>query len=254
MKVFILNRNYLSWPNKMAIKLTTDGHEVIFIDCGSNYAPLLDYYDSCEFKVIRISNKLGNRSPWDAGIVTTLNEPYVVTDPDFDLTTVPNDWAEVLLEGFQQFPDKNKFGLSLEEKEVPPENPAWIEDRFNQYPDGLPMTWGCGLPNNWYNYPCDTTFALQRPHTPGEIGGVRKGRPYTATHLPWHITLDPTSKPGARAVLCDDEIAYYFLTCENSSMTWGRMERYGMITEYLRRKGETKESLIQRYYRKGIDA
>lgn len=253
MKVFILNRNYLTWPVRMAEKLASENHEVIFIDCGSNYAPLLEFYCVSEFQVIMLSNKLGNRSPWDAGIVTALNEPYVVTDPDFDLTPIPADWAEVLLEGFQQFPDKNKFGLSLDERGVPPENPAWIEDRFKDYPDGLPMTWGCGLPNNWYNYPCDTTFALQRPHTPGEIGGIRKGRPYTAVHLPWHITLEPSSRPDARVEICNDEIAYYFLTCENSSMTWGRMVRYQMIEQYLAKTGQTKESLISRYYRKGVE-
>lgn len=237
----------------MALKLAEDGHEVIFIDCGSNYAPLLDYYETCGFQVIRRSNALGNSTPWAAGIVTTLDEPYVVTDPDFDLTTVPKDWAEVLLEGFKEFPQYNKFGLSLEELEVPSENPAWIEDQFYKYPEGLPMTWGCKLPNNWYQYACDTTFAVQKPHTPGEIGGIRKGRPYTATHLPWHITLDPTTRPGARSVLCDDEIAYYFLTCENSSHTWGRMVRDGMIERYLQRKDETKETLIARYYRKGVE-
>ncbi len=112
---------------------------------------------------------------------------------------------------------------------------------------GTKWTWGNKLPNNWLGYPCDTSFAVQKPHTIGEIGGIRKGRPYTGMHMPWHITLEPSAKPEAKWVLMDDEIAYYFLTCENSSHTWGRMVKYGMVEEYLKRKGETKESLIQKY-------
>lgn len=248
MKIFVTNRNYLTWPRNMAAKFAAEGHEVTFIDNGSTYTPLLDYYSTCGLNVIRLDNSLGNRAPWAAEIVTKLDEPYVASDPDYDLSMVPSDWDQVLLEGFKEFPHLNKFGLSWEEYYVPPENPAWIEDQFCKYwPQDLPMTWGNKLPNNWLGYPCDTSFAVQRPHTIGEIGGIRKGRPYTGMHMPWHITLEPSAKPEAKWVLMDDEIAYYFLTCENSSHTWGRMVRYGMVEEYLKRKGETKEALIQKY-------
>ncbi len=224
----------------MAEKFVNENHEVIFIDNGSTYEPLLDYYDKCGLQVIRLAN-IGNRAAWDAGIVTTLDEPFVVTDPDYDLSMVPSDWDKVLLEGFQQFPQYNKFGLSWDESQVPSENPAWIMDNFCNYPDGLPMTWGCQIGNNWYGYPCDSSFAVQRPHTSAEIGGIRKGRPYTGIHLPWHITLEPSIKPGARWVLFDDEIEYYFDHCENSSFTWARMLESGMLAEYKRRKGGLSE-------------
>lgn len=232
----------------MAAKLANENHEVTFIDNASTYVPLLDWYSTCGLKVIRLSN-MGGHAAWAANIVTNLDEPFVVSDPDYDLSAVPSDWDQVLLEGLKQFPQYNKFGFSWDESKVPPENPAWIEDNFRNYPNGLPATWGdqIKLPNNWYGYANDSSFALQRPHSPDEIGGIRKGRPYTGTHLPWHITLEPSIDLTKRYVLCDDEIAYYFLTCEHSSFTWGRFVKYGIIEEYLRRNNITKEALITKY-------
>lgn len=235
MQIYINNRNYVTWPKGMAEKLSNEGHEVIFVDNGSTYEPLLDFYSTCPYKVIRLAN-CGCNAPFTQGIVTNLKEPFVVTDPDYDLSMIPSDWDQVLLEGFNQFPDQPKFGLSWDEYQVPPENPAWIADNFCSYwPNGLPSTWGHFLPNNWYNYPCDTSFALHRPGIPNGINGIRKGRPYTGIHLPWHIVLEPSAKPEARSVLFDDEIEYYFDHCENSSMTWGRI--LPMLAEYKKRKG-----------------
>lgn len=218
----------------MASLLSEQGHEIIFIDNGSTYEPLLDYYDKCNLQVIRLKN-IGNRAAWDAGIVTNLDEYYVSTDPDYDLSMVPSDWPEVLMEGFKQYPQYHKFGLSWDESQVPPENPAWIADEMYKYPQGHPLTWSSALPNNWYNYPCDSSFAIHKPHVPFDIGGIRKGRPYTGVHLPWHITLEPSKNPNARYVLMDEEIYYYFTHCENSSFTWARMWEFGMLTEYEKR-------------------
>jgi hypothetical protein len=233
MKIYINNRNYLTWPKGMAEKLSNDGHEIIFIDNGSTYEPLLDYYSTCGYEVIRLEN-VGNIAAWVKGIVTDLKEPYVVTDPDYDLSDIPSDWAEVLLSGFEEFPHIDKFGFSWEEKTVPQENPAWLADQFNLHPEGLPMTWGNKLPNNWLGYPNDTSFAVYRPGIPFQISGIRKGRPYTGIHLPWHLTLDPSADPTKRYVLFDDEIEYYWDHVEHSSCSAPRLAP--MLAEYKRRK------------------
>lgn len=235
MRIYINNRNYVSWPKAMAEKFANENHEITFIDNGSTYEPLLDYYNKCDFKVIRLAN-LGNRAAWDANIVTDLDEYFVVTDPDYDLSMIPNDWPEVLMEGFKQYPQHHKFGLSWDESQVPPENPAWIDDEMYKYPEGNPVAWAnVKMAGNWYGYPNDSSFAIQRPHTPAHIGGIRKGRPYTGVHLPWHIVLEESKTPGKRSVIFDDEIYYYFTHCEHSSFTWARLWNSGMITEYERR-------------------
>jgi len=235
MKIFINNRNYVTWPSKMAEKFANEGHEVIFIDNASTYEPLLEWYLSCDYQIIRLPN-LGNTAAWTGNIVTSLNEHYVLTDPDYDLSMIPSDWPEVLMEGFSLFPHITKIGLSWEEHRVPPENPAWLADQFNLYPEGLAMTWGNKLRNNFFGYPCDTSFAIYKPLVPFTISGIRKGKPYTGVHLPWHITLDPTTHPGKMSVPFTDEIEYYFDNVQNSSCTLGRIQP--MLAEYKRRKRE----------------
>ena len=235
MKIFINNRNWLTWPSGMAKKFAEEGHEVIFIDNASTYEPLLDYYSTCGHQVLRMPN-YGNVCAWTANIVTGLDEFYVVTDPDYDLSEVPHDWEPVLMDGFRQFPHLNKMGISWDESRVPPENPAFYIDNMYLYPQGNPIAWGNILPNNWYNYANDTSFAIYRPHRPFRIDGIRKGRPYTGMHMPWHIVLEdkPSSRPGAIIVPFNDEIEYYFDHVENSSFTAGRLA--GMLADYKKRK------------------
>lgn len=249
MRIFINNRNYLTWPKAMAEKFVGEGHEVIFIDNNSTYIPLLDYYETCGVQVVKLGKNMGGHAIWAAGIAQEQKEPFVNSDADYDLSTIPSDWDKVLLEGFEQFPHVTKFGFSWDESKVPPENPAWIEDNFVNHPNGLPQLWGpqVQLPNNWYNYANDSSFALQRPNTPDDITGIRKGRPYTGTHMPWHITLEPSKDPNKRYYLWDDEIAYYFLTCEHSSFTWGRMVKYDVINQYLALHNKTKEWILAEY-------
>ena len=222
----------------MAELFANQNHEVIFVDNESTYQPLLDWYDGCKFQVIRCPN-LGKTATWKMGLVNELNEPYVVTDPDYDLSMIPEDWPEVLIEGLKEFTNVNKVGLSWDESKVPPENPAWIADEFYKYPNGTQYAWGHPLPNNFFHRACDTSFAVYRPRTPFKIEGIRKGRPYTGIHLPWHIVLEESKTEGKLSVIFDDEILYYFENCKGvqeggSSYTKGRMKE--MIYEYKKRR------------------
>ena len=235
MKIFISNRDYVTWPSAMAEKLANEGHEVIFIDSASTWEPLLDWYETCPYKVVKQEN-LGPRSIWGNGCLDGVNEPFVLTDADYDLSMIPSDWDKVLLEGLSRFPHMSKVGFSWEEHRVPQENPAWVLDNFCNHPNGLPMTWGNKLPNNFLGYACDTSFAVYRPGRPFVIDGVRKGRPYTGVHLPWHVVLDPPADPTKFGVIMDDEIAYYFKNCGGLSFTKARLA--GMVEEYYRRKDE----------------
>jgi hypothetical protein len=221
----------------MAELLAGQGHEVIFIDNASTYEPLLDYYSKTEFQIIRLTGNHGNVAAWTQGIVTTLDEPYIVSDPDFDLSMIPADWPQVLMAGFQEHPGQVKYCFSWDESQVPPENPAWILDEMYKYPEGHPATWGRGMAHNWYNYPGDTCFAIYPPHVPFYIGGIRKGRPYTGVHLPWHLTIEPSKDTSKRHILMDDEHYYYFTHCENSSFTWARVIETGMLAEYEKKNG-----------------
>jgi hypothetical protein len=221
----------------MAEKLANEGHEVIFFDCASTWEPLMDWYETCPYEVIRAKNT-GTSGLWNMRIVTELKEPFVTTDPDYDLSEIPSDWDEALVEGLARFPEHNKIGFSWDESRVPQENPAWVLDKMNKYPQGNPAAWGRKLPNNFYKYPCDTSFAVYRPGVALGIYGIRKGRPYTGIHLPWHILLEPSADSTKLSVIMDDEIAYYFSHAE-FGMTKGRLIK--MVAEYYKRNPDAKK-------------
>lgn len=245
MKIFVANRNYVTWPRAMAEKFTGEGHEVIFLDNGSTYIPLLDWYKTCGLQVIRLGNN-GGHALWTTDIINDLHEPFITSDPDYDLSMIPSDWDRVLLEGLREFPHVNKFGFTWEEHRVPQENPAYIEDEMYKYSEPNNPRYP-KYPNGWVAAANDSSFALQRPHSPDAITGIRKDFPYTGVHMPWHITLEPSADPTKMYYLWDDEIAYYFLTCEHSSCTWGRMVKYDVMNKYLQLHNKTKEWLLNEY-------
>lgn len=230
MKIFINNRDYLAWTRNMAEHLANQNHEVIIIDNGSTYEPLLNWYDNCSFTVHRLVN-FGKEAFWKSGIQKDVNEFCVLTDSDLDISMVPSDWEEVLMEGFSRYPHINKCGLSFEENTVPQENPAYTLDRM---PNSV--AWRERIAGGFWKYPIDTSFAILRPNVAFGISGIRKDRPYTGLHLPWHIVLEPSADPTKLSILFDDEILYYFEHVENSSFTHSRLQ--DMIKEYKRRTGK----------------
>lgn len=241
MKIFINNRDYVTWPSAMAEFLANQGHEVIFIDNASTWEPLLDWYESCSFEVRRQEN-IGPRAT-QGKLMKTETEHYVMTDPDYDLSMVPDDWPEALLEGFARWPTLAKCGLSFDMSGVPQENYAY-EHVQNLCPkdnpeQGLMVTWGTVHPNgDFMNYPVDTSFAIYKPGVPFVIGGNMRTRPYTGLHLPFHCVLEPSADPTKLSIIIDDEIAYYHKNATSLSSSSSGVNLAPIIEEYYRRKNE----------------
>lgn len=238
MKIFINNRDYVTWPSAMAELLANQGHEVIFLDNASTWEPLLDWYETCPFEIRRQTNIGPQRSHRQTCMKET--EPYVLTDPDNDLSMVPEDWPEALLEGLARFPGLPKCGLSFDMSRVPQENYAYEHVQRlcpKDNPEkGLMVTWGGMHPEgDFMNYPVDTSFAVYKPKIPFSIGGLMKARPYTGLHLPFHLVLEPSADPTKLSVIIDDETAYYHKNATSPSST--RVHLAPVIEEYYRRKG-----------------
>ena len=70
----------------MAEILSNQGHEVIFLDNESTWEPLLDWYESCPFEIRRKKN-VGPRAH-HAELRQTEKEPYVLTDPDYQVQII----------------------------------------------------------------------------------------------------------------------------------------------------------------------
>jgi hypothetical protein len=236
MRVYINNRNYLTWTRQSAEWFARQGHEVILIDNASDYEPLLDWYPRCGYQLYRLRDNLGKNAPWLAGIVRH-DDYYAVTDPDLSYEGIPEDWDRVCIDGFRHGAEL-KVGLSLDETRIPASNPAWILDEFWRYPQGdHPARWGDTLRVGRYlRYPIDTTLAVYRPGGSFGIGGWRTNRPYTARHLPWHLVLEPDPTSSAYQIPLTDEIFHYFTTASAVSESTPRMTQ--MLRAYAAKTGK----------------
>lgn len=179
--------NRLTWPKALCENLTEAGCEVILIDNGSTYQPLLDWYMTCPYKVHLLPNTYGHKSLWDSGIINQYNdEYYIVTDHDLDISEVPKDFVSVLMKGLE-FPDVIKCGLSLKLSDLPKnsytdEVIAW-EKKFWETPI---------IKDNYYYSDIDTTLAVysrertEKTTTETFFRALRAKEPYTARHMPWY--------------------------------------------------------------------
>jgi hypothetical protein len=221
--VFINNFNLLEWPRKMAAYLEQIPNlRIIFVDNNSNYPPLIDFYNNCPYEIVRLDRNMGYRAPWTSGAVDKYaGNYYIVTDPDLDLTSIPLDVIDVLMEGMNEF-DAFKCGLSLEINDIPESCPQRgnVIKRENQY-------WQRKANTRFFYAIVDTTFALYNkqsriPHNKLSLfspGQYRTDRPYTALHMPWYITDENM----------EEDYLYYLMTAEACS-TWGKFirRRYGI--------------------------
>ena len=102
-KAFIINFNRLLLPMKLADRLYDCGLEPIFIDNNSTYAPLLEYYKTCDYQVVHSKINYGHTVIWDLGLLDKLHvandEKFIITDSDLDISDIPSDFLMVLEAG-----------------------------------------------------------------------------------------------------------------------------------------------------------
>jgi len=193
--IYINNRNWLTSTREMAdFFAQVPRCEVIIVDNASTYEPLLDWYNQgCPYKVVRLPQNSGSHAPWTSGAVLPApvhrawfgSDYYVVTDPDLRFEGCPRDVLDVLVDGYEAYPEITKVGVSLEITDIPQdaisarEVVAWESQFWTNRRDG-----------RFFNAGVDTTFALYGVGIPCKGNCLRADRPYTARHLPWYFTLD----------------------------------------------------------------
>ena len=221
MNIYINNRNLLTWPKKMAEIFATQGHNVTIVDNNSSWPPLLDWYNKCPHKVARINNNdFGCGSPWWSNIITDISEHYVTCDADLGLEDVPSDWPDVCIEALEKY-NVPKIGLSLKDTDCPSQNPAYLIDQFDKFPKGNPDVW------KWYddkgkycNFPVDYHFNVwnknERPTNFATYPcGIRTNKPYTSSHLPWHLVMKKDKKEKSFQIEMTDEFCHYYLASKH---------------------------------------
>lgn len=202
MKCFIINFNRLTLSKNLADWVASCGIDVFFIDNNSTYEPLLEYYESCPYEVIKLSGNHGHMVFWNTGLYEKYckGERYILTDPDLDLSGIPKDFLHILEEGLDRYPEYPKCGFSLETLDLPDTEIGRSSKTYEQ------QYWNVPLDNMYYAAKIDTTFSLNKVsyHT---YNAIRTNRPYTAKHVPWYYTSVDE--------MTDDE-KNYFLTCSGT--------------------------------------
>jgi hypothetical protein len=207
MKVFIINYNRLTLMKNMADFLYEHGLDVYIIDNNSTYLPLLDYYKETKYNVLRMDKNYGYKVFWEQKLYNNLglNERYILTDSDLDLSQIPDNFLSILERGLDKYPQFGKCGFSLEINGLPNTEvgngaKSW-ETHF----------WESPLDEMYFKADIDTTFALYKVNY-HSLNGIRTNRPYTAKHVPWHYT-DYNS-------LSEDE--KYYLDTITTSTSWSK--------------------------------
>jgi hypothetical protein len=203
--VFINNFNLLTYTKSMIKYLENNNNlDIIIIDNASTYEPLLDYYNECPHKIIKLNKNMGAYAPFSGEILSKYKTDYfIVTDPDLDLNNIPLDYLDVFYYGLKNYSQVGRCGFSLEINDVP--RNITTQESLNMEQ----MWWKNITPDKKYFLSMiDTTFALYRKNNYGILPtALRTNRPYTAKHIPWYINKDNIT----------EEYLYYIKNSNSSS-------------------------------------
>lgn len=206
---FINNRNLVTMPRAMLADLRRIGCEPIIVDNASTAPDVRAWYDTNPCQIIRLPHNVGKFAPWESGAVQRYaTDYYIVTDPDLDLSSVPDDVLTVLRTGMDRH-NAAKCGLSLRIDDIPADTVVGAEAVHWER-----TWWQNSADSQFFNAAIDTTFAMYLKHRQ-DGPQLRAKPPYTARHLPWYYTT--ANMP--------EEYRYY-LSEASSVSDWGnKMKR-----------------------------
>jgi hypothetical protein len=173
-------RRLLTWLEKAGYA------NIVLIDNGSTYKPLLAYFREIADRVIiyRLQANLGHTALWRSGLAEVIcgDAPFVYTDPDImPIEECPADGVVHLHRLLREYAWASKAGFGIR-----------IDDLPDSYADKQAVIqwesryWRRPVPGNGYIAAVDTTFALYRPRSWYQLEAVRSGFPYLIRHLPWY--------------------------------------------------------------------
>jgi hypothetical protein len=214
--IIILNRDRLeSTKQLVSLLINRNYNNIVILDNGSTYEPLLDWYSSStDFQIYFNMTVAHNHhalhnllSIQDEFFVSLLqNSWYVFTDSDLILhDTVPDNFIDDLINICIKY-NKDKVGLGIHvndmHKELFTDAAYWelmefMKDYENQFtrnggPYGIVEIQSADNPCVLYDAPIDTTFAVCKPNSQpiGSRNCIRTGYPYLSKHLPFYYDIN----------------------------------------------------------------
>ena len=185
--IVICVRDRLSDLVAQTERLTAMGYDnLLLLDNHSTYPPLVEWLETCPFKVQRLKSNIGSRAPWVADVPERA-EWWVYTDPDVvPLKECPDDFVEHLYFILQAHNRYAKAGLGLYWADVTGKfRHRALEASFKAWERWV---------GDAYVAPIETTLALYRPGAPFTFDALRSPYPYEARHLPWYRAASPTEE------------------------------------------------------------
>lgn len=210
--IIINSKNRLSCVKQLITRLELANlSNIIIMDTGTTYEPLLEYYNTLPYQIIKLGG--GNHlALWDLQVINKLDlleSPIVYTDSDVIPTEYcPNDFLQYMWDLLQKYPDIPKVGFGLKIDDLPDhyldkESVVGWESQF----------WKDEIEPHNYRAPIDTTFALYRKgSTRGWAQAIRTGEPYVAHHTTWYSDTNNLS----------EEDKYYTTHLANGVCHWSR--------------------------------
>jgi glycosyltransferase involved in cell wall biosynthesis len=176
--------------------------EIIILDNGSTYEPLLDWYRSISNKVdVRMGSNEGHLALWATGLHKELGSHFVYTDSDIELNEdFPVRWKQIMMSVLNRNSEYKKVALALEIDDLPDhyrykqqvlrnEGRWWLHERENMV----------------YVADTDTTFALYKNFGDNCYTSLRIAYyNMIAKHSTWYINLEDLS----------EEENYYIQNCK----------------------------------------
>ena len=207
--IIINNFNRLDCLQKLIKALEERGYtDIHILDNLSTYPPLLAWYETCPYDVIRLDRNIGYRAIWLSGVYERFKRSfYVYTDSDVvPDENCPEDFMKRFMNVLRKYPRCLKVGFGLRIDDLP--------DHYAQKEAVLANEgrfWKEPLGDGLYKAQIDTTFALYRPYCYGPANDhhlmIRTGAPYVARHLPWY----------ADSAQLSEEDRYYIQTTRQST-------------------------------------
>lgn len=213
--IVINNRNRLTTTKKMVEKLLSinPNEQIIIIDNGSTYPPLLEWYNKIIDTVnIRFHKNEGHLALWATGLYKELGEYFIYTDADIILPdNLPLDWKEIMFNTMMKYPEYKKIALGLRIDDLP-ENYLFK----NQVKRNEGRWWLEEVEPNLYKADTDTTFALMKNFGDNCYPSLRICREdLICRHHGWYLCLDNL----------DDEEKYYLDHLENTMTQYSKQHK-----------------------------
>lgn len=216
--IICYNNGWLVYDTVQALRKFTDVKPIV-VDNFSTGKRTQFYLDRLETEGITIIWCERNHGHT---VVETIINPtediYLVTDPDLELSTLPQDTIQRLLQVSDAY-QTGKVGVSLSiaDKDDILEGIYTDEKTIVEWESQF---WTRLIDDLLYRAEIDTTFALlnKKYKTDSRLDGIRIAGPYTVRHLPWHKSWIDTTNFS-----CLQE---YLDTCRPTSTTAHLIRNY----------------------------